>query len=157
MKVLLSRISQMLLAGTIAIGLAACGFTPVYGTNSQSAQALSDIQIAPPNNQAEYLLVRNLEDHWGQNPNAGMLLKYNLQLYDEGVSALGAARAQRIGTVAYRVISLTTDEIIATGFVENFVGYTTDNLSIDRDATERLMQILADQTITDLMIKLQAN
>jgi LPS-assembly lipoprotein len=154
------RILHILVAGILITNLTACGFTPVYGTNSQSAQALLDIQIAPPNTHEEYLFVRNIEDRLGRNPNAGMLLKYKIKIYGEGVNALGAARARLIGKVAYHVISLSTDEIIAKGSVENFAGYATDNLSylsVKRDATDRLMQILANQTITDMMIKLQAN
>ena len=154
------RILQILVAGILITNLTACGFTPVYGTNSQSAQTLSNIQIAPPNTRNEYLFVSKLEERLGRNPNAGIRLKYNIHIFSEGLEVFGASRAQRVGIVRYRLISLDDDKLLAKSSVRNFVGYDPGNSFYEgakRDATERLIQTLVDKTVTDIIIKLQAN
>jgi LPS-assembly lipoprotein len=153
-----SRVTQILVTCTLIMNLVACGFTPVYKEGSQSAQTLSDIQVAAPSTREDYLFVRNMEERLGRNDNAKLLLAYNIQIYSEGIELYGAARARQVGVVRYRLITYDNNTTIATGVVDSFTGYDTDGLGYlrnRRNATERLMQILTDKTITDIIIKLQ--
>ena len=153
------RLPRILVACTLIMNLVACGFTPVYSEGPQSAKTLSDIQIAAPNTREEYLFVRSLEERLGRNENADLLLKYNIRIRSEGLEVFGAARARQVGSVSYQLISSSDNSTIATGSVSSFTGYSPEDLaylSTKRDASERLVQILVDKTVTDIIIKLQA-
>jgi LPS-assembly lipoprotein len=140
----------------MVVGLAACGFTPVYGTGSETAKVLTDIHVTAPNNREEYLLVRNLEQQLGRNPSAGHVLRYNISLSEQGLGLTGANRSHVLGRVDYQLVSQATGQVVASGLVDSFTAfYVKDRLSesAQSDATERLMQILADKLVTDLSLK----
>lgn len=138
--------------------LASCGFTPVYSPESQTGLKLSDIRIADPGGHNDYIFVQKIEERLGHNPNAGTVLNYNISVVDNGLGLYGATRSNITGDVSYQLVSRNSkDEVIATGFVKSFVGYSppfTLYESVQRDARERLMKILADKVVTDLMVKL---
>ena len=139
------------------VGLAACGFTPVYGTGSETGRILSDIHVTAPNNREEYLLVRNLEEQLGRNSGAEHVLRYNISLSQEGLGLTGANRAHVLGSVSYQLVSQGNGQVIASGSVDSFTAfYVKDQLSVaaQSDAIERLMKILADKLITDLSLKI---
>ena len=139
------------------VGLAACGFTPVYGTGSETGEILSDIHVTAPNNREEYLLVRNLEEKLGRNSSAQHVLRYNISLSEQGLDLTGASRVHVLGSVSYQLVSQDSGQVIASGMVDSFTAfYVKDRLSesAQRDATDRLMQILADKLITDLSLKI---
>lgn len=138
-------------------GLAACGFTPVYGTGSETAKVLSDIQVTAPNNREEYLLVRELEQKLGRNPAAQHVLKYSISLSEQGLELTGANRSHVLGKVSYQLVSEGSGQVVVSGFVDSFTAfYVKDQLSVaaQSDAIERLMRILADKIITDLSLKI---
>lgn len=141
----------------LLLGLAGCGFTPVYAPGSRDAQNLSNIRVAPPpNTRVGYLFVRDLEDRLGRNPNAELLLNHSIWVFEEGVE-FGVERAQVVGKVDYQLVSQSDNVVLATGSVESFTSYSSASLLYDsarRAAEERLMQILANKTITDLMVEL---
>ena len=139
------------------VGLAACGFTPVYGTGSETGRILSDIHVTAPNNREEYLLVRNLEEQLGRNSDAQHVLRYKISLSQQGLGLTGANRAHVMGSVSYQLVSQGNGQVIASGLVDSFTAfYVKDQLSVaaQSDAIERLMKILADKLITDLSLKI---
>lgn len=141
----------------IMVGLAACGFTPVYGTGSEAGRILTDIHVTAPNNREEYLLVRNLEEQLGRNSDAQHVLRYNISLSQQGLGLTGANRAHVMGSVSYQLVSQGNGQVIASGLVDSFTAfYVKDQLSVaaQSDAIERLMKILADKLITDLSLKI---
>jgi len=151
------RAAPLLAMCVMIASLSACGFTPVYAPGTQIDQRFSEIEIAPPNNGFEYLLVRNLEERIGRNPSGDTMLEHTLIIFEEGLEILGAARSQTVGEVRYRLVSKDTGQVIATGSVKSFTAYTPNSQGLgatQRDTVERLMQILADRTISDLTLKL---
>lgn len=151
------RAAPLLAMCVMIASLSACGFTPVYAPGTQIDQRFSEIEIAPPNNGFEYLLVRNLEERIGRNPSGDTMLEHTLIIFEEGLEILGAARSQTVGEVRYRLVSKDTGQVIATGSVKSFTAYTPNSQGLSatqRDTVERLMQILADRTISDLTLKL---
>ncbi len=149
--------SRLLLIGFMALGTASCGFTPVHAPGSKTSQALSEIIVAPPgNNRASYILVVNLEDRIGRNPDGNKVLQHGIRIRQQGFGSFGRPfnRTQMIGKVRYRVVSLEDDRVLFGGTVENFVTFfTNDNnikTSVRKDAIERLMTILADQLTMEL-------
>lgn len=138
------------------LGAASCGFTPVYAPDSEVPTKLSEISVAPPkNNRQNFFLVAELENRIGRNLNSNKVLEHNLSLSSEGVSEFGTTnRARLIGKVTYSVVSNKDGRSLYRGSVENFVTFVTDGrvtASPYDNAVERLVSILADQIITDLM------
>ncbi len=151
------RSGQFLAIYLMLAGLAACGFTPVYGTGSEVGQVLSDIHVTAPNSREEYLFVRSLEEQLGRNPGAQHILRYNISLSEQGLDLVGASRSHVIGSVAYQLVSEDSGQVIASGSVDSFTAFhVKDRLSesAQSDATERLMKILADKLVTDLSLRL---
>lgn len=150
---ILSRFSLMLL---LALGTASCGFEPVYAPGSKTAAALSDIVVAPPgNNRASYLFVREVEERIGQNLNSDKILQHDVWIYEEDLGlATSTARIQKVGKVTYKVRSVKDNRVLFGGTVENFVAFNTETTittTVRNEATERLVSILADQMVTELM------
>lgn len=143
----------------LIMGTASCGFTPVYAPGSKTSAALSDIVVAPPKNDlANYVFVTELESRIGRNLNGGKVLEHDVLVYekDDGLVST-ATRIQLIGKVNYKVVSIEDKRFLFGGSVENFVSFSSDGLlttSERRDATKRLMSILADQMTTELMVRI---
>lgn len=137
-----------------------CGFTPVYEPGSQSKDTLADISVAPPRgNRANYLFVRELESRIGRNLNGGKRLEHSIRLSEQGLGAFGRERnrVQIVGNVTYTVVSVDDNRSLFRGGVSNFVTFIVeDNItsSVRADSMERLMKILVDQTVTQVMARL---
>ena len=151
------KAASVLAALTVIVGLAGCGFTPVYGAGSSVGRALSDIKLEAPNTREEYLFVRNMEQRLTRNPTAQTTLKYNISVAANGLDLMGANRSQLLGNVSYQLISQGDGQVIASGSVESFTSFSPlDNFPLVAisDARERLVNILADRVVSDLMAKL---
>lgn len=147
-----------LMASIMALGLAACGFTPVYAPGTRSAETLADIKVAPPTNRNSYLFVREMEERLGRNLNASNLLKYEITVKPEGVES-DTERRRFVGVVSYELVELGTETVVTTGAVDTFTGYSVSNglfVSAQDDALERLIIILSDQLTRELAAKLSA-
>ncbi|WP_253913435.1 LPS assembly lipoprotein LptE [Pseudoruegeria sp. HB172150] len=150
---------NFLALGTASLALAACGFTPVYGPSGQAHGLRGQIFVADPADRNGFVFVAHLEDRLGQ-PQAGpYLLEYRIQTSRTGlgVTTTGATtRYNVLGRVDYTIKDRATGAIIRTGKVENFTGYSATGsivgtVSATEDASERLMVILADQLVTELI------
>ncbi len=136
--------------------VASCGFTPVYAPGSQTALALSTIEVEEPKNQNSYLFVRAMEDRLGRPTDADKLLKYKVTIKPEGVES-DNDRRRVVGVTNYRVVMKGTKKVVASGAVNSFAGYSvSDGLfaGARQDAVERLITIMADQMTRELIIKL---
>jgi LPS-assembly lipoprotein len=152
-EAVMSRI-KFIVAIIAALLIGGCGFTPVYTPGSQTAVAMSNIAIAEPQTKQDYILVRHLEERLGRTPGADRLLNYDIWIYEEGYYM--TPRFQLVGQVDYQLVDAATGEHLITGTVKNFTGFTsTESLEnvVRRDAEERLLVILADDIVSELMIK----
>ena len=132
------------------LGLAGCGFTPVYGTGSPIGQVLTDIQVAAPNNREDYMFVRSMEERLTRNPQGRKTLRYNLSLSEVGLDIIDVSRSQVLGKVTYELIDEANGEVVVSGSVESFTSFSTvdDFPTLMRnDAQERLINILADRVM----------
>jgi LPS-assembly lipoprotein len=139
--------------------LAACGFTPVYGPGGVGTALRNRVRVQDPDSPDEYMLVRTLEDRLGRADAAARYdLGFKLKTRDEGQSLTitnETTRYSLVGQVDYTLTARDTGQIVASGQVENFTGYsatgsTVETLAGERDAAKRLMTILADQIVTRL-------
>ncbi len=138
--------------------LAACGFTPVYAPGGTAAALRGKVEVAAPETVDSYLLVQNLEEQLGRATQPDYKLALALAITAQGQAVTAENETTRFslaGKIDYKLIDITSDEVITEGSVENFTGYsatgtTLETLASERDARERLMVILADQLTTQL-------
>ncbi|SFQ15694.1 LPS assembly lipoprotein LptE [Tranquillimonas alkanivorans] len=149
--------------------LAACGFTPVYGPGGAAEGLRGTIAVDPPDDPEGYALVRQLERRLGQPVDPLYDLSADILLRQEGLGVTPdqeVTRYQLIGAVRFVLTEIASGEAVATGEVRNFTGYSAPVfdpsrgsiagnpvtvLTAERDARERLMTILADQVVAQLL------
>ena len=142
----------------LPLALAACGFAPVYGPGGAGAALRGRVRVQEPDAPDEYVLVRTLEDRLGRAATPAYALSYTLETETEGqaVTATGeTTRYSLVGQLDYVLTELDSGAVAASGRVGNFTGYsatgsTVETLSGERDASELLMIVLADQLVTRL-------
>ncbi|WP_298680024.1 LPS assembly lipoprotein LptE [uncultured Lentibacter sp.] len=144
--------------GALAM-LGGCGFAPVYAPESEARALLGAIEIDPPRDRAGYLLVRHLEERLGRGaqPRFGMSVAIELTPERMAISEDNVAtRINLLGKATYAVRSRETGKVLTSGVAQSFVGYsTTGSTAATRaaqtDAQDRLMVILGDQIVMQLM------
>ncbi|MDV4144828.1 LPS assembly lipoprotein LptE [Shimia sp. FJ5] len=151
----------VLLSLTAASGLtlAGCGFEPVYGSGGSASRFLNQITVDAPTDNRSYLLTRELEDRLGRNLNGGYGLSISLSTFEDsaGRTITGAtSRYNMIGEATFALRDLATGEVLTSGKTKNYVGYsatgsTVATVASREDATERLMVILTDQIVANLL------
>lgn len=149
----------ILLMGAGPLVLAGCGFTPAYGPDGAATRLRHTVLVDAPSNEDQFELVRQLEHRLGA-PNAARFgLSVALDISEDGVALTTDNRTTRkevIGVGTYALRDLASKEVLVSGKVDSFTGYSTtgstvSELAARRDARRRLMIILADRITTELM------
>ena len=141
------------------LALAGCGFTPVYGPGGSGDGLRGLILADEPNNRDAFVFVAHLEERLGRPEAPKYTMRYKIRTRTEGVGITPEAETTRFnlfGAVDYSLVELGSNREVTRGFVENFTGFSTTRLivstqSVDRNARERLMVILADQVVAKLL------
>lgn len=144
----------------MAVPLAACGFTPVYGPGGAGQALRGRVMVAAPDTRLGFVLVARLEERLGRPGNAAYALDYTLETSETGLAITGANDITRIniaGTATFTLTDLATNEQVVADSVSTFTAYSTTGTSVatasaERDAEDRLMTALADQMISRLLI-----
>ncbi len=152
-----SRRGMIALVGALA--LSACGFTPVFGPGGQAEGLRGEILVADPGDRKAFVFVARMEDRLGLPEAAPYLLDYTISVREDGVGITterATTRYNVLGRIDYTLKDRVTDAELAKGKVENFTGYSATGsiigeISATEDAYERLMVILADQLVTELI------
>lgn len=147
-----------LLLATAGPALAACGFEPTYGAKGASSHLLNQVVVDAPSTNETYLLVRELEDRLGRVSEGKYGLTTSIDTSEKSVGRTVQGVTSRydvIGNVTYALRDMATGEVLTSGKLTNYVGYSATGtsvatLSAEEDAYARLMSILADQIMTDL-------
>ncbi len=144
----------------LPLALAACGFEPVYAPGGSGSALHGKVQVSAPNTVESYLLVQNLEQRLGRS--AGSVKNYELNVNVVTVTRRAAIRTTNQtdrytieGQARFALKSNETGQVVTSGNVSDFVGYsaagsTVSTLADERDATDRLMVILSDQIVNRL-------
>jgi len=143
-----------------AAALAGCGFTPVYGPDGTGAALLGQLSLDPPQDQNAYLLRRRIEERLGQATAGAWRLSTQIKTDDIGLGFTTDGDITRYninGTTDYTLRRTGSSEIFQQGKIQHFTSYsatgtTVATLAAKRDAEVRLMTILADQIIDQLLI-----
>ena len=142
-----------------ALGLAGCGFTPAYAPNAPANALLGRVAVEAPDDRLSFQLVRRLEERLGRGETADYGLSVVIETETEG---LGITEDQEItrfnllGEAGFALRDLATGEVLTDGVVTAFAAYSATGTTVsariaERDAGDRLMQILADEIITRLI------
>ncbi|WP_333685175.1 LPS assembly lipoprotein LptE [Pontibaca methylaminivorans] len=161
----------------LALALAACGFTPVYGPDGSGSALRGRVAIDAPATENGYRLVENLEDRLGRAISPEYELSLEVESHEEGQAIKRSGDITRysvVGDVDYALRRLSDNALVASGSVTNFASYsatglerevrddsgqilgqlnatTVQTLAAERDAHERLMVMLADQIMARLL------
>ena len=149
---------NFLLLAAAGPALAACGFEPTYGAKGASSHLLNQVVVDAPSTNETYLLVRELEDRLGRVSEGKYGLTTSIDTSEKSVGRTVQGVTSRydvIGNVTYALRDMATGEVLTSGKLTNYVGYSATGtsvatLSAEEDAYARLMSILADQIMTDL-------
>ena len=151
----LSNRRTFLLAG-LATG--ACGFTPVYGPGGAANRLQSAIALTDARTDHAFAFNRRFEARMGSGARYALEMTLSTKKVELGSTSTGSTTRYRVdGSAAYVLRDAVTKAVLLEGQTDAFTGYSTTGstaatLSAERDANERLMVILADQVIDDLLL-----
>lgn len=140
--------------------LAACGFEPVYGPGGSAEGLRGRIDVATPDDEEGFALVRRLEERLGMPEAADLSLIAEIRITEDPVGFLPDGTISRynvLGQVTWALSRLNTGEPVASGRERSFTSYgatstTVATLVAQRDARRRLMVSLADKIVADLLV-----
>ncbi|MCV6586657.1 MAG: LPS assembly lipoprotein LptE [Marinibacterium sp.] len=151
---------RLFLAGLASgsLALAGCGFEPTYATGGTGDALRGKVQVLEPGSLETYLLVRNLEDRLGRTTMPVYTLSPALSVISQGEAVTQTGSITRYalrGTVTYVLREIGSDAVVSEGTVSAFNSYsargsTVETVAARRDATQRLMVILADRVTAEL-------
>lgn len=139
--------------------LAGCGFAPAYGPGGGGAALMQQVAVRAPDTRPGYLLTRDLEARLGRAGSARYELVPEITLTTEAVAIDRrnvTGRFNILGSVRYALTDRQTGETVATGTVDSFTAYSALGTPVatraaQRDAEVRLMSVLADQLVLQLL------
>ncbi|WP_204112753.1 LPS assembly lipoprotein LptE [Shimia biformata] len=151
------------LIGAVALG--GCGFTPAYGPSGGAAGLLGRVEIEEPGDHYGYVLVRELEDRLGRTSSGKYYLSLSTTVERQEMAVTIGGLTNRfdlLGEATYALMDKNTKEVLTTGKVDNFTGYSTTGTTVatlagETDAEERLMIMLADQIHAQLLAFAKTN
>jgi LPS-assembly lipoprotein len=141
------------------LALTACGFQPAFAPGGSGASLLNRVRVEAPTDQNAYLLTREIEERLGRGNDTAYSLSLTTLTSERQLAINREGNTDRfhiVGVVTYSLRDLRTGQIVGSDTVDNFVGYsatgtTVVTLASERDASERLMTLLADQIVTNLL------
>ncbi len=142
-----------------ALASSSCGFVPAYGPGGPAADLLGKVMVDDPFDKNSFDLVGRLQERLGRSDVATYRLSYTIST---ATVALGITQSNVItrynvtGTITYTLRQISSEAVLASGSVRNFTSYSASGTVVstaasERDAYLRLMRILADQIMTELI------
>ena len=150
---------RSLLKTLLALPVAACGFAPAYGPGSAMAGLQGRVRVADPTDKTSFDLVERLEENLGRPDPPLYDLSYTITTATEavGITPEGTiTRYTMTGSIIWTLTRRADDSRITGGTVDSFTAYsatgsTVAGLAAEEDAGLRLMRILADQIVSQLI------
>ena len=141
------------------LAFTACGFTPVYGTNGNASVLLNSVLVHEPKNREGYSLTKQIEKRLGRATDPRFNLGVTVTTSEATLNVDSTGNINRynvLGLVEYTLSDTQTGQIAASGRVDSFTGYSASGTTVSaqaakEDAQERLMIILADLLISNLI------
>ncbi|MCE6949991.1 LPS assembly lipoprotein LptE [Cereibacter sphaeroides] len=141
------------------LALAGCGFRPAYAPGGPAETLQGAIRVDDPTDKNGFDLVERLEERLGRPEAPRFDLHYRISTDIDSVgitSDNSITRYNLSGRIDFTVEDRTTGKTVDSGTVTNFTswsatGSTVAALVAEQDASYRLMRILADQIVTQLI------
>ena len=135
------------------LGFSACNYTPAFAPGGVGDGLKGSIAVKEPSDRNEYTFATRLEERLGQPQNARYRLNYSIVTSTKGVGRTPTQQITRFsvtGTADYQIYDTADELAVHSGKVESLTGYSatvplTSAGAATRDASDRLMVILADQ------------
>ena len=142
----------------LLLALAACGFEPVYGPGGAGTALQNRVLVDAPEDRFGYFLVREVETRLGRAATPRWGLALTTTTTEDGLAIDSEGNTRRynlLGTTSYALRDLDSGQIVTSGKVESFTGYSATGTTVatraaELDAQERLMVILADLVVSRL-------
>ena len=142
------------------LALAACGFSPTLAPGSAAAGLQGKIRVADPTDKNGFDFLQHMEERLGRPEDPTYDLAYTITTAAIGVGINPQGEIQRYnltGKIDWTLTRRADQSRVTGGQAQSFTSYsatgtTVAELSAERDAALRLMDILADQ----IVIRLQA-
>lgn len=142
-----------------AVALTGCGFTPAYAPGETAHALRGHVLVDAPDDRESYNLANTLNTGFGRVTTPLYRLSYEVRTRE---NAIGITRDQEItryhvvGTVSYQLTEIDTGATVISDEVQSFTAYSAptspvDRLTASRDAYERLMTILGDQIVSQII------
>ncbi|MEM7295743.1 MAG: LPS assembly lipoprotein LptE [Pseudomonadota bacterium] len=139
--------------------MGACGFEPAFRAAGGASALIGTTQIQDPSDRDGFDFVRHLETQLGAATQARHVLDWSLSVRSEGIAITSAQETTRIdliGTASYTLRELASGQILQSGSVRGFTGYASSGITAasrtdETSARGRLMVILADRVVTELL------
>jgi LPS-assembly lipoprotein len=160
-----SEAGRAVLAGALALGLAGCGFEPMYDQGAPAQAMLGRIAVGPVEGAPAFEMRERLTERLGAGEGADLILDVDLDLRREGVALTQqnvTTRFNIIGTADFALRPAAGGPAVVTGQVRNITGYSAPDsatasafasLSAERDAESRVARTLADQIVLRLALQ----
>jgi LPS-assembly lipoprotein len=138
---------------------AGCGFSPALAPEGSAAGFRGEFEISAPQTPSGFFLTRRLQNRLGlpASPRYRLSLQITEGAQVTGIPAnLIPTRVNLLGQVDYDVVDVASGQVVHHGRVQSFSGYSsTSTTAATRaaqvDASKRLMTILADRVVADLL------
>ena len=140
--------------------LGACRFEPVYAPSASTNSVRNNFDLSAPTDRGTYQFYHNLKGKISDNPQAKYALAYTIfqSATNAATDADGKShRGALMGSLAYRITRKINGQTVKTGNVKGFTSYSALASSVASDAagrvsTKRLMKILSDHLVDELMM-----
>lgn len=137
----------------------ACGFTPAYAPGGRGAALDGAVSVRQFDTVDGYTLALALRNRLGPPDTPRYELTYSVSVASEAVAVTTAQSTRRfnlIGRAPYRLEDMATGQVLASGTAQAFSSYSALGTSVateaaERDGRERLMRLLADRIVVDLI------
>ena len=140
--------------------LGACGFKPVYATSTSTNSVRNNFDLSAPTDRGTYEFYHNLKGQISDKPQALYALSYTIFQRATNAATYADGKSHREvlkGSLAYRITRKINGQTVKTGNVKGFTSYSALASSVASDAagrvsTKRLMKILSDHLVDELMM-----
>ena len=156
----IARFARLLATFAVLVGLAGCGFAPIYGQGSAAAQLQGRIALNVDETANGYALAKHLEQRLGRaQTDSPDVLTVRIDVTSKNVAIASDDTVVRVTLVGHADYTLTAPDgsVITNGVVNSFTSYSNTGSVVaiqaaQNDANERLARNLANLIVTDLMI-----
>ncbi len=148
-------------AALAGLGLAACGFTPLYATKGLAA-GMASIEVKVPHGRLAYLLSESLDDDLARDRDKPAVYRLDVtvssRIFSRGLNLdETAAYYEDHVTVGYSLVEIATGRVLKTGAQPVEVTYAATDIpyagiAAQEDAQQRAADAAADRIRTDLGI-----